>query len=65
MATYTKLDNDGLQWYELNGVDYGTDWEFNGSIYGITKDGSILDEEGYPLTEGDFETIAVLNTINE
>ena len=65
MATATKIDNDGRQWFELNGVDYGTGYEFDGSDYGLTDDNVILDADGSPLTEGDVETIAVRNTIEK
>lgn len=63
MATVIKLENDGIQWFELNGVDYGTNYEFNLDVYGLTEDDRILNCEGHPLTEGDVETIAVRNTI--
>ena len=58
-ATAKFIGNDGRDWYELNGVDYGTEIEFNGAVYAVTEDDTILDDGGYPLTEGDWETIAV------
>lgn len=64
-ATATKTANDGRQWYRLDGVDYGTGHTFDGAVYGITDDSIILDEDGCPLTEGNVETIAVRNTINQ
>lgn len=65
MATATKTENDGRQWFELNGVDYGTEYEFDGSVYGVTDDNVILDADGCTITEGDVETIAVRNTIEK
>jgi hypothetical protein len=62
MATATKIDNDGRQWFELNGTDYGTGIEFDHDVYGLNGD-TILNADGYPLTEGDWRTIAVRNTI--
>ena len=63
-ATHINSDSDGREWFELNGADYGTHREFNSDVYGITDDGSILNADGYPLTEGDFETISVRNTLS-
>jgi len=59
----TEIDNDGRRWVELNGVDYGTDFEFDGDVYGITDDNRILDADGCPLTEGDLQTVAVRNAL--
>jgi len=63
MATATKTENDGRQWYVISGIDFGTNYEFNNSIYVVTDDNVILNEDGYPLTNGDRETIAVRNSI--
>ena len=64
MTTAKFMNNDGGDsWYKLTGFDQGTGIEFNGEEYGITEDGKILDSEGYPLTPGDWITIAVENTI--
>jgi len=65
MAEYKRLkdDFDSTQWYELNGIDPMTGVEFNKSVYGITEDDTVLSVDGWPLTEGDYETIAVRNTI--
>ena len=65
-VTVKKLDTDnGVKWFELSGTDNGTDREFNKDIYGLTLDDTILDYEGYPLTEGDRETWAVRNSIKK
>lgn len=53
------LDNDGRQWFKLTGTDYDTGIEFDGDVYGLHEDGTILDADGCPLTEGDNLTIAV------
>jgi hypothetical protein len=63
MATAIKTENDGRQWYVITGVDYGTEYEFDNAIYGVTEDDFILNEDGCPLTDGDRETIAVRNSI--
>lgn len=64
MATAKLIENGVRRWYVINGQDYGTEREFEDEIYGITEDGTILDSDGYPLTDGDGETIAVRNAIN-
>jgi hypothetical protein len=56
------LENDGRDWYQLNGTDDGTKWNFDNEIYGVAKDGAILDSDGCPLAEGN-QKIAVLNSI--
>jgi hypothetical protein len=54
-------------WFELNGTDYGTGYEFNGETYGVVESGSdepvIVNSDNYPLVDGDVETIAVRNTV--
>jgi len=62
-VTVKELNNDGRRWVELDGTDYGTNYEFDNTTYGITDDDVILDCDGAPLTEGDFETIAVRNSL--
>jgi len=57
----TFLKNDGKKWYHLEGTDYGTGYDLN-SDYAIDGD-TVLDIDGYPLTDGDVETIAVKNSI--
>ena len=57
-----KTENDGRQWYSISGRDGHHGWELD-SNYGVTDDGTILDCDGYPLTPGDPETIAVINAI--
>ena len=64
MTTVNKIDNDGRQWFELDGTDYGTGFTFDHAIYGITDDDVILDADGCPLTEGDIRTIAIRNSID-
>jgi len=63
MATAKLIESDGRDWYELSGTDFGTNYEFEGAIYGVTENDQILNVDGFPLTEGDFETIAVRNSI--
>jgi hypothetical protein len=65
MATAKFNTYDGRDWYRISGVDYGTGREFNGELYGLTRDGAIIDADGSPLTEGDGETIAVRNAIRQ
>ena len=59
-----ELDNDGRRWVELSGVDYGTDYEFDQDIFGVTNEDAILDADGCGLTEGDPQTIAVRNALD-
>ena len=61
----TKLENDGSQWFELTGTDYGAGREFLNDVYGLTDDNIILDADGIGMTEGDAITIAVRNSIGE
>ena len=54
-------------WFSITGVDYGTGYEFDENMYGVVESGihsHVVDENGYPLTDGDVETIAVKNSIN-
>lgn len=62
MATSKIIENDGREWFELNGTDYGTGCEFNNDLYAVDGD-TILDCDGHPLTEGDAETVAVRNVL--
>lgn len=59
-----ETSDNGINWYELNGVDYGTNVEFESEVIGVTEDNKILDCDGIPCTEGDHYTIAVRNTLN-
>lgn len=58
-----KTENDGRQWYQITGIHDGTGCEFNNDEFGICEDGTIIDADGYPLTPGDWQTIAVENLI--
>lgn len=59
------LENDGRQWFRLNGIEPDTNWDFDNDEYAIHSDGSILDSEGYPLTPGDLQEIAVSNSVKK
>ena len=63
MAKAHLITSDGRDWYELYGTDYGTGYKFNGTLWGVTKNNTILDYEGYPQNETDIVTIAVRNTL--
>jgi len=59
-------DETTIQWYEVNGEDYGTGIEFEDDVYGVSDcngETEILDCYGCPLTESDYETIAVRNAL--
>ena len=59
-VTENGTDN-GTRWIELSGTDSGTGIEFNGDVFGI--DGRrVLDCDGSPLTDGDYEATAVKNS---
>ena len=58
MLTATKSENDGRQWYVVDGEHYGTGCTFENEEYARSEDG-IIDCDGYPLTSGDYEYIAV------
>lgn len=60
-----KNENTITDWYTLEGQDFGTDFIFDSVTYGViwtANQYQIVDEENTPLTEGDFEWIAVKNT---
>lgn len=50
-------------WYELTGTDNGTGCQFDGDVFGVAGDGSLVNSECCPLVESDWETIAVRNSI--
>lgn len=55
-------------WFALDGVHYGTGLEFSGDVYGVSVecgDTAILDEDGAPLTDGDWQTLAVRTAVSE
>lgn len=49
--TIKHLENDGRDWYLINGVDDYNKIEFDNETYGITKDGSLLDSDGCPIDD--------------
>jgi hypothetical protein len=67
-ATYIAKNQDQnaestSYWFTLNGTDEDTGVEFKGDIYALAESefgSSVLDSEGYPVTEGDAIEIAVL-----
>ena len=55
-----------IYWVQLTGTDNGTGITFSESNFGICESGPeswVLDCDGNPMTEGDHETIAVLNHV--
>jgi hypothetical protein len=56
VITTETMDGRARTWYQVSGHD------FDGE-YAITEDGRVLDKDGYPLTAGDREEIAVRNSI--
>ena len=69
MSTFTKIGHDEhtqVTWYNISGIDYRTDYNFgqDGECFAVTKDNKILDIDGAPMTEGDFATLAVRNTLD-
>jgi len=65
MTAINKIDSDnGVTWFDINGIDSGTGWEFDGAeTFGLTKDSRVLDCDGCPLTAGDLQEIAVKNAL--
>ncbi len=61
---FLETSENGVKWYELDGADYGTSVEFNSEIVGVTEDDRILDCDGIPYTEGDYQTIAIRNALD-
>lgn len=56
---------DGVtrDWCEIYGADEGTGYEFDREFFSLTSDNKILNCDGYPMTEGDRQTIAVRRAI--
>ena len=54
-------------WFELSGKDCGTGYEFDSDVYGVVECGNdelaIVDADNNPLTQGDYEAIAVSNSV--
>lgn len=59
-----EVNDNSVKWFSLEGHDYGTDVVLD-DTYGLTQDNKILDCDGCPMTEGDRETIAVRNSIDD
>ena len=62
-ATLISNEN-GVKWYELTGSDFGTGIDFDCESVGLTEYDRILDCDGCPYTEGDYNTIAIRNMLN-
>jgi hypothetical protein len=66
-----KLEIDSVEeseewltlWVNLDGVEFGTKFEFTNDSYGICSNGSVYDADNYPLTESDVEVVAVRNAV--
>lgn len=54
-------DETTIHWFEVTGQPYGFNRELDGTYGWADNNGhiSILDSDGYPLTDGDGETEAV------
>ena len=63
-SSNVEISENGVKWFDLKGHDYGTDTVLD-SEYGLTLDNKILNCDGCPITEGDRETIAVRNSIED
>lgn len=50
-STYLETNENGVKWYEVSGDYQG--------VYGLTRDGRVLDCDGLPMTDGDIETVCV------
>ena len=62
VITTETMDGVSRTWYQVSGHDFGTSRDLDGE-YAITENGCVLDKDGYPLTAGDREEIAVRNSI--
>jgi len=59
-----KNENGITNWYDIDGVDFGTGYIFENNQYGIVWTANqyvIVDSESCPVTDGDHEWIAVKN----
>jgi len=53
-------------WYSITGIEPGTGYEFDGTEdYWITDDDQVLNSDGWPMTEGDNQTVAVRNAVEK
>ena len=66
-VTYISKDQDWANesttyWFRLSGIDYGTQIEFDGDVFGVVESGCdaprIVDCDVAPLTVGDGTEIA-------
>ncbi len=65
-VTVTPLPDSGdpeRQWFRLDGRDNGTGVEFDNDEFAINENGNILNGDGCPLVESDWETVAVRNSL--
>ena len=65
-AKITSSTKDGkITWVTINGLDFGTQHEFGNDSFGILENGELLDDDGAPLTIGDYLEIAVNNVLRK
>jgi len=62
VITTETMDGATRTWFQVSGHDSGTGRDINGE-YAICDDGRVLNCDGYPMTDGDRETIAVKSLI--
>lgn len=67
----TELETDHMRdeglvikWFEFNGTDFGTDHTFENSVFGVCSDGDIVDDEGTPMLDDSYQSIAVKNSLH-
>jgi len=63
--TVKFIENDGRDWFAINGHHTDTGVDFNNETFGVAKNGQILDVDGCPLTPGDHQTIAVESLVEQ
>lgn len=61
--TVEFINDDGRKWYRINGICPRTGWKFDNDQFALTDDDRYLDADGCPLTQGDYQEIAVRNAI--
>jgi len=63
--TVKFIEDDGRDWFEINGNHDGTGIDFDSETFGLTYDGQFLDFAGNPMNPTDLQTIAVKFAINQ
>jgi hypothetical protein len=57
--TARKTENDGRQWFAVTVREDYCGLEAGEHVFGIAEDGSLIDDEGYPVKHNEYQRRAV------